>query len=79
MVKLAGGKLAKGVIDAFPGKFPEKAIDLSVKRTNRLLGTRLSRTKVETYLKSVEARVEPVYRDRLKVIPPTFRVDITRP
>ena len=79
MVKLAGGKLAKGVIDAFPGKFPEKAIDLSVKRTNRLLGTRLSRTKVETYLKSVEARVEPVDRDRLKVIPPTFRVDITRP
>jgi len=79
MVELADGKLAKGVIDAFPGQFPEKAIDLSVKRTNRLLGTRLSRGKIETFLKSVETRVEHVDRDRLKVTPPTFRVDIARP
>ncbi len=79
IVELGGGRLAKGVVDVFPGEFPEKVIEVSVKRTNRLLGTRLSRGKVETYLKSVEADVERVDRDRLKVTPPTFRVDIARP
>jgi phenylalanyl-tRNA synthetase beta chain len=79
MAELGGGKLAKGVVDACPGKFRKRVIELSVKRTNRVLGTRLSRGKVETYLKSIEADVERVDRDRLKVKPPTFRVDIARP
>ena len=79
MVELGGGKLAKGVVDVFPGRFPKKVIEVSVKRTNRLLGTRLSRGKIETYLKSIEADVKRVDRSRLKVTPPSFRVDIARP
>jgi phenylalanyl-tRNA synthetase beta chain len=79
MVELGDGKLAKGIVDVFPGRFPKKVIEVSVKRTNRLLGTRLSRGKVETYLKSIEADVKRVDRDRLKVTPPSFRVDIARP
>jgi phenylalanyl-tRNA synthetase beta chain len=79
MVELAGGKLAKGVVDVFPGRFPKKAIQISVKRTNRLLGTRLSRGKIETYLKSIEADVKRVDRDRIEVTAPSFRVDIARP
>ena len=79
MVELAGGKLAEGVIDVYPRPFPETVINLSVKRTNRLLGTRLSQDEVGAYLKSVELDVEPLDEDRLRVVPPTFRVDITRP
>jgi len=79
MVELAGGKLAEGVIDVYPRPFSERVIELSVERTNRLLGTRLSRDEVGAYLKSVELDVDPLDEDRLKVVPPTFRVDITRP
>jgi phenylalanyl-tRNA synthetase beta chain len=79
MVEWGGGKLAKGAVDVFPGKFPKKVIGFSVKRTNRLLGTRLSRGKMETYLQSIEADVKREDRDRLKVTPPSFRVDISRP
>jgi len=79
MVELAGGKLAEGLIDVYPRPFPERVIELSVKRTNRLLGTRLSQDEVGAYLKSVELDVEPLDEGRLKVVPPTFRVDITRP
>ncbi|RLB82615.1 MAG: phenylalanine--tRNA ligase subunit beta [Deltaproteobacteria bacterium] len=78
MVELAGGKLAEGVIDVYPRPIPERVIDLSIKRTNRLLGTRLSQDEIGAYLKSVELDVEPLDEDRLKVVPPTFRVDITR-
>jgi len=79
MVELTGGKLAKGVIDVYPRPFPEKVIELSAKRTNQLLGTQLSQDEIGTYLRSVEIDVGPVDEDRLKVVPPTFRVDITRP
>ena len=79
MVELTGGKLAEGVIDVYPKPIPERVIQLSVKRTNRVLGTRLSQDAVGTYLKSVGLDVEPLDEDRLRVVPPTFRVDITRP
>jgi phenylalanyl-tRNA synthetase beta chain len=79
IVELAGGKLAEGIIDVYPRPMQEGVIELSVKRTNRLLGTRLSQNEVGAYLKSVELDVEPLDEDRLRVVPPTFRVDITRP
>ena len=79
IVELAGGKLAEGLIDVYPRPIRQAAIELSVKRTNRLLGTRLSRDEVGAYLKSVELDVEPLDEDRLRVVPPTFRVDIARP
>ncbi len=79
MLELAGGKLAEGVIDVYPLPIPERVIQLSIKRTNRLLGTRLSQDEVGAYLKSVELDAEPLDDDRLRVVPATFRVDITRP
>ncbi len=79
MVELTGGKLAEGVIDVYPRPIPERVIQLSVKRTNRVLGTRLSQDVVGTYLRSVGLDVEPLDEDQLRVVPPTFRVDIMRP
>jgi len=79
MVELAGGTLAEGVIDVYPRPFSERVIELSTKRTNRLLGTRLNQDELCAYLKSIELDAEPIDDDRLKVVPPTFRIDITRP
>ncbi len=79
MVELAGGQLAEGVIDAYPRPFEQRVIELSVKRTNRHLGTQLKRDEVGTYLQSIEVHTEPLDEDRLKVVPPSFRVDISRP
>jgi phenylalanyl-tRNA synthetase beta chain len=69
MVELAGGRLAEGVVD----------IELSLKRTNRLLGTRLSQDEVGLHLKSIEMDIEALDEDQLKVVPPSFRVDVARP
>ena len=79
MVETAGGKLASGVIDNYPRPIPERVIEVSVKRTNRLLGSRLNQEEVISYLKSVELNVAPLDKDRLRVVVPTFRVDIERP
>ena len=79
MLQLAGGKLAHGAIDAYPRPFDKRTVELSVRRTNRLLGTALSQGEIEACLRSIEMDVEPLDEDRLHVEPPTFRVDITRP
>ncbi|NVM23018.1 MAG: phenylalanine--tRNA ligase subunit beta [Desulfobacterales bacterium] len=79
MVESAGGKPAEGVIDVYPRPIRKSVIELSVKRTNRLLGAGLSREEVGSYLESIELEVEPLNEDRLRVASPTFRVDLKRP
>jgi phenylalanyl-tRNA synthetase beta chain len=83
MAELGGGRLISGLIDEYPNKQRVKGVVLSVKKTNRLLGTQLQRKEIENLLKSIEFEVEkPTTQkdgDTLKVTPPSFRVDISRP
>ncbi|MDY6836399.1 MAG: phenylalanine--tRNA ligase subunit beta [Thermodesulfobacteriota bacterium] len=79
IVQTTGGQLAEGVIDNYPRPIPQRTIELSVKRTNRLLGTEIDRDEISRYLESVELDAEPVDEDRLRVVSPTFRVDLKRP
>ncbi len=79
MVQTAGGRLAAGVIDNYPRPIPQRTIELSVKRANRLLGMVMSQDEISSYLTSVQLDVAPLDEDRLRVVAPTFRVDLKRP
>ena len=81
MIEITGGRLIDGVIDAHPGPQKTKPVVLSTKKTNRLLGTRLSRNDVGNLLTSIEFSVEVQKddKDALSVQAPSFRVDISRP
>ncbi|MBW1845620.1 MAG: phenylalanine--tRNA ligase subunit beta [Deltaproteobacteria bacterium] len=83
IAKIGKGKLVEGVIDENPEQYQPKQILLSVKDTNRLLGTQLVSNEIEDLLTSIDFAVES---DRAKggdghlmVVPPSFRVDVTRP
>jgi phenylalanyl-tRNA synthetase beta chain len=76
---LADGTLAAGFIDEYPRPISETMIELSVHRTNRLLGTDFGPDEISSQLKSIELEVEVVDNDTLKVVPPTCRVDLKRP
>ena len=80
MVEIGSGTLVDGIIDEYPNLQTVKDIELGVKRTNRLLGTDLDRKQVQGLLESIEFKVDPVDNngDRLKVTPPSFRVDVSR-
>jgi len=78
IVEVSGGKLISGTIDENPKPFPDKTVDLSVKALNRHLGTHLDRNEVENYLKSIEFDIERTDNDRLRIFPPSCRVDISR-
>jgi len=76
---LAGGQMAVGAIDEYPTPDPAQTIELSVNRANRLLGTAFTQEQISSQLKSIELAVEPVDGDTLRVVAPTFRVDLKRP
>ena len=79
MVEVSGGKLISGVIDEHPKKTARHKVTLSVSRTNRFLGTDLSRETMAKLLESIEFKVDIADADTLTVDHPSFRVDIRRP
>jgi phenylalanyl-tRNA synthetase beta chain len=83
MVELGGGRLIGGLIDEHPKPQPVKSLKLSVKKTNRLLGTRVTSEEIADLLESIEFSVEKPGskkdEDFLTVTAPSFRVDISRP
>jgi phenylalanyl-tRNA synthetase beta chain len=83
MVEIAGGNLVAGLIDEYPKPQNPKSVELSVKRTHRLVGIKPNAQKIKKLLESIELKVAKISsgdrEERLTVIPPSFRVDISRP
>jgi phenylalanyl-tRNA synthetase beta chain len=83
MVDIAGGSIVDGHIDAHPRPAAEKTIPLSVSATNRLLGTDIKKVKMCHLLSTIEIGIETAEGnasgDVIRVTPPSYRVDITRP
>ena len=79
MLEVAGGTLIKGHIDEHPVQIQNSPIRLSVAAANRHLGLELGRDQMADLLKSVEFAVEKEGNLYLRVTPPSFRVDVSRP
>ena len=79
MIELAGGRLVSGLIDEHPRPVPTPTINLNVQKTNRLLGTSFDAQHIRSLLESIEFTIEKQTARTLTVVPPSYRVDITRP
>ncbi len=76
---LAGGQVAKGILDAYPETIEPMALELSVSRSNRLLGVDISRDETGKVLSSIGLQAVPgTDEDLLQVAVPNFRPDIER-
>lgn len=75
---LAGGKVAKGIIDVYPKRFAPPRIRIRTSRTNKILGTRLSGKVIKTRLQDLGMKVLEKGRGLYEVIPPSYRVDLQR-
>lgn len=78
MVELGDGELATGRLDVYPVPIKVEPIELRVSKTNRFLGTDLSREEISKHLASIQLKVRSAGEDLLVVDPPTFRADLTR-
>lgn len=77
MAKLAGGKVLKGAIDEGKRKWEKPQITVRTDRTNRLLGTRLTKSEIGDLLRQLGLEIISA-GDDLVCEPPTFRVDLER-
>lgn len=78
MLEVGGGEIAKGRIDEYPGPMKQPVLTLRVDRTNRLLGTHLPAAEMAEVLRRIEMQVSELDSNRLEVLAPPFRPDITR-
>ncbi|MEJ2427772.1 MAG: phenylalanine--tRNA ligase subunit beta [Deltaproteobacteria bacterium] len=78
MVELAEGELASGRLDVYPLPVKLQPIKLRVAKTNRFLGTNLSREEISKHLQSIQLKISSGGEDLLVVEPPSFRGDLTR-
>ena len=79
MASIEAGSLVSGLIDEHPKPAAPVCIDLNVKATNRLLGTKLKGDNIQDLLESIEFSTSRSKPDIIAVIPPSFRVDVFRP
>ena len=80
MVEVSGGRMIGGLIDAHPRPWAPRAIDLSMRRTQQILGVRVPRKKAAKLLTAIGFQVDSApRRDELRVTVPSFRVDVSRP
>ena len=79
MLEVAGGTLISGYIDEHPVQIQNPPIRLSVAGANRHLGLELGRDQMADLLESVEFAVEKQGNLSLRVTPPSFRADVSRP
>lgn len=78
IVELAGGSIAKGVIDVCSAKILPRVIRYRVARSNELLGIVLSDHETTQLFNRLDFAVEQPEEGILQVTVPTYRVDIER-
>lgn len=78
IVELAGGVLAKGALDVYPGKSERAAITFRPEKANELIGINLERDVIIDILTRLECVVESSAGGAVAVTPPHYRIDIER-
>jgi phenylalanyl-tRNA synthetase beta chain len=76
--ELAGGKVAKGVLDVYPDPAPLKKVVFRPEKANALIGIKLKHDEIVNILKSLQFGVEEVSDETVSVTVPSYRVDIER-
>jgi phenylalanyl-tRNA synthetase beta chain len=78
ILETAGGTLADGCVDAYPGKFQPKEIRLRHAQTNAVLGIEIDGRRQDHFLKQLA--FEPISQAETSTVfrVPSFRVDIKR-
>jgi phenylalanyl-tRNA synthetase beta chain len=75
--QLAGGQVAKGIIDVYPGERPAPAVAVSTAQVTRLLGIEVSRDQIVATLTSLGFHCQTgIDANALTATPPYWRSDI---
>jgi phenylalanyl-tRNA synthetase beta chain len=74
--EIAKGNALKGMVDLYPKKSLPKKIKLNLKYVDKLLGIKVSETKVKEILKKLNFKFSKVKDNKVTIEIPTQRIDI---
>ncbi|MDP3995675.1 MAG: phenylalanine--tRNA ligase subunit beta [bacterium] len=77
--KIAGGKVAQGLLDVYPKKIGPKTIKLELDYIERLLSIKIPEKEVRSILENLGFKIKVVSRKVLSVEAPTRRLDVSIP
>lgn len=78
MIKeIAKGKTLKGIIDFYPEKVLPEKIKLDLKYVDKLLGIRISESKIKEILKKLNFKFSRIKDNKITIEIPTQRIDIS--
>ncbi|MCF7833138.1 MAG: phenylalanine--tRNA ligase subunit beta [Candidatus Marinimicrobia bacterium] len=78
ILELAGGTLAKGMIDIYPEPIEAKTAELRIEHVKRVTGIEISKEECKTTLERLEFKIIKDENNTLTVTIPTFRPDVER-
>lgn len=78
LTEVADGDPVKGVVDRYPRRPKAVPIMLRDTKVSRLLGVELPRKESERILKALGMKMQGRSKSAVKVIPPSYRPDLTR-
>jgi len=77
--EIAGGKIAKGLVDFYPKKVLPKKIKLDLDYVDGLLGVKIPQKEIKNILKRLGFNCNEAGPHCIEVVVPTFRLDISIP
>ncbi len=78
IIKAAGGKVAGGAVDVYPGKTDEITVGMRFSRMKKLLGIDIEQEKVKSIFMGLDLNPEIKNDDLIEVTVPSWRHDIYR-
>ena len=76
--ELAGGTISSEIKDVYPQPIEKWTIDISYAHVDRLIGNSIERNIIKEIVQNLEMEIIEDREDGLKLLIPTFKVDVTR-
>ncbi len=76
--EVAGGTPVEGIVDRYPGRSKQAPIFLRHEKVEGVLGLHIKATEVGKILQSLGLKIQGRSKSGLKVVPPSYRRDLTR-
>ena len=76
--EIAGGEISSDVVDVYPEKIEKWIINILYKNVDRLIGKEIDRTVIKHILQDLDIKIINETEKGLKLLIPTFKVDVTR-
>ncbi len=76
--EVAGGEISSDIVDVYPNPVANYKVELSIDRTNKLIGKQIPVNTIKQILSSLDITIEGEDADTLRLSIPPYRVDVQR-